>query len=87
MSPHNVGSRPTSVADSTSTCRASVGMTSDLPTLLTRSQVAQILAVDVSTLSRWERAGVGPRCTWLTETTPRYDPADLATYINDRKSA
>jgi hypothetical protein len=38
----------------------------DVPELLTTAEVAALLKVNRSTLSRWRSVGIGPRVTWLT---------------------
>jgi predicted DNA-binding transcriptional regulator AlpA len=53
----------------------------DLPELLTTAEVAKLLRIDRSTLSRWRTAGTGPRVTWLSANTPRYQPADVAEWL------
>lgn len=58
-----------------------------LPQLLTRTDVAQILGVDVSTLARWAKRGIGPRCIWLEASTVRYDIVDVLAYLESRRSA
>lgn len=59
----------------------------EAPHLLTRSELAQLLGVDASTLSRWANNGVGPRCIRLAAGTLRYDLADVVAFIETRKSA
>ena len=47
----------------------------DNDALLTTDEVAELLRVNRSTLSRWRSSGLGPRVTWLSPTVPRYsDP-------------
>ena len=53
----------------------------DLPELLTTGEVAALLRIDRSTLSRWRTSGAGPRVTWLTPSTPRYQRADVAAWL------
>lgn len=43
----------------------------DVPELLTTAEVAALLKVNRSTLSRWRSAGAGPGVTWLTANIPR----------------
>jgi hypothetical protein len=38
---------------------------SELPRLMTTAEVASVLRVDRSTLSRWRSSGLGPRVTWV----------------------
>ena len=40
----------------------------DLPQMLKSNEVAELLGVTPSTLSRWRSVGVGPRVYWLTAT-------------------
>ena len=42
------------------------------PELMTTGEVARLLRVDRSTISRWRTSGTGPPVTWLSPTTPRY---------------
>jgi|SRR5512133_1864802 hypothetical protein len=53
----------------------------DLPVLLTTAEVAGLLRVDRSTLSRWRAHGTGPQVTWLTPTIPRYQRAHVLDWI------
>jgi len=53
----------------------------DLPELLTTADVAALLKVNRSTLSRWRSAGAGPRVTWLTANIPRYQRADVVEWL------
>jgi predicted DNA-binding transcriptional regulator AlpA len=55
--------------------------TADLPVLLTTSEVAALLRVNRSTVCRWRMTGTGPRVTWLSPTTPRYQRADVAEWL------
>ena len=57
----------------------------DVPELLTTAEVAALLKVNRSTLSRWRSAGAGPRVTWLTANIPRYQRADVVEWL--RKAA
>lgn len=57
------------------------------PRLLHRGEVAEALGVDVSTLSRWAKSGVGPRCIKLGEGSIRYDVTDVVEFIESRKTA
>jgi predicted site-specific integrase-resolvase len=47
-------------------------MSSELSELMTTAEVASLLRVDRSTLSRWRSSGSGPRVTWLSSSCPRY---------------
>lgn len=49
--------------------------------LLTTAELAALVRVDASTLSRWRSAGEGPRVTWLTPSTPRYQRADVLDWL------
>jgi predicted DNA-binding transcriptional regulator AlpA len=53
----------------------------DVPGLLTTAEVAALLKVNRSTLSRWRSAGAGPRVTWLTANIPRYQRADVVEWL------
>lgn len=53
----------------------------ELPDLMTTGEVATFLRVDRSTLSRWRSSGVGPRVTWLSPTTPRYQRTDVIGWL------
>ena len=52
-----------------------------LPVLMTTAEVAKVLHVNRSTLSRWRSAGVGPRVVWLSPSIPRYRRADVADWL------
>jgi predicted DNA-binding transcriptional regulator AlpA len=52
-----------------------------LPGLMTTTEVAELLRVDPSTLSKWRSCGQGPRATWLTPSTPRYARSDVLTWL------
>jgi predicted site-specific integrase-resolvase len=52
-------------------------MSSELPELMTTAEVASLLRVDCSTLSRWRSSGSGPRVTWLSSSSPRYQRNDV----------
>ena len=49
--------------------------------LMTTTEVAEVLQVNRSTLSRWRAAGTGPRVVWLSPTMPRYRRADVAEWL------
>lgn len=57
----------------------------DVPELLTTAEVAAVLKVNRSTLSRWRSLGIGPRVTWLSPSIPRYQRADVVAWL--RRSA
>ena len=49
--------------------------------LLTTREVAVLLRVNRSTLSRWRPLGVGPRVTWLSPSIPRYQRSDVLEWL------
>ena len=53
----------------------------DVPELLTTAEVAALLKVNRSTLSRWRSVGRCPRVTWLTATIPRYQRDDVIEFL------
>jgi predicted DNA-binding transcriptional regulator AlpA len=55
--------------------------TSELPQLMTTAEVASVLRVDRSTLSRWRSWGSGPRVTWLSSSSPRYQRNDVIEWL------
>jgi hypothetical protein len=55
--------------------------TSQLPELMTTAEVASVLRVDRSTLSRWRSSGSGPRVTWLSSSCPRYQRNDMIEWL------
>jgi hypothetical protein len=54
---------------------------SELPRLMTTAEVASVLRVDRSTLSRWRSSGLGPRVTWLSSSSPRYQRDDVVEWL------
>lgn len=52
-----------------------------LDTLMTSAEVAALLRVNRSTLSRWRSTGVGPRVTWLSPSMPRYRRSDVVDWL------
>ena len=60
---------------------AAEGEAAVLPVLLTTTEVAALLRVDPSTLSKWRSCGQGPRATWLTPSTPRYARSDVLAWL------
>ena len=52
-----------------------------LPALMTTAEVAKVLQVNRSTLSRWRAAGIGPRVVWLSPSMPRYRRADVVEWL------
>jgi predicted DNA-binding transcriptional regulator AlpA len=55
--------------------------TSELPELMTTAEVASVLRVDRSTLSSWRSSGSGPRVTWLSSSSPRYQRNDVIEWL------
>ena len=53
----------------------------DLPRMLRSSEVAELLGVTPSTLSRWRSLGVGPRVYWLSKSCPRYREDDVRDWL------
>ena len=53
----------------------------ELSVLMTSSEVAKVLQVNRSTLSRWRACGVGPRAVWLSPNMPRYRSADVVAWL------
>jgi predicted DNA-binding transcriptional regulator AlpA len=45
-------------------------------------EVAKLLRIDRSTLSRWRTLGTGPRVTWLSPGMPRYQRSDVADWLS-----
>jgi Helix-turn-helix domain len=54
---------------------------SELPELMTTAEVASVLRVDRSTLSRWRSSSSGPRVTWLSSSCPRYQRNDVIEWL------
>ena len=52
-----------------------------LPVLMTTAEVARLLQVNRSTLSRWRAAAIGPRVVWLSPSMPRYRRADVVDWL------
>ena len=52
-----------------------------MPVLLTSQEVAQMLRVDRSTLSRWRTQGTGPRVVYLSPGSPRYLEKDVTAWL------
>ena len=49
--------------------------------MLTTAEVAEALQISPSTLCRWRQVGHGPRVTWLTPFSPRYQREDVAAWV------
>lgn len=60
----------------------SVLASNGLPVLLTTEEVAKVLQVNRSTLSRWRARGVGPRVVWLSPGAPRYRREDVSAWLS-----
>jgi hypothetical protein len=60
---------------------AAEGEAAVLPILMTTTEVAELLRVDPSTLSKWRACGQGPPATWLTPSTPRYARSDVLAWL------
>jgi hypothetical protein len=58
-------------------------LSSELPELMTTAEVAFVLRVDHSTLSRWRSSGSGPRVTWLSSSSPRYQRNDVIEWLRE----
>lgn len=54
---------------------------SQIPILMTTGEVAQLLRVDRSTISRWRASGTGPPVTWLSPNTPRYQRVHVLEWL------
>jgi predicted DNA-binding transcriptional regulator AlpA len=54
--------------------------------LISRREAAEQLGVSVQTLANWSAQGKGPRVVRLGRTVVRYDPIDIAAFIDDAKS-
>jgi DNA-binding transcriptional MerR regulator len=50
--------------------------------LMTTADVAALLKVNRSTLSRWRALGLGPRVTWLSPSIPRYQRDDVLAWLH-----
>ena len=53
----------------------------DIPRMLRSDEVAEVLGVTPSMLSRWRSLGVGPRVYWLSKTCPRYREDDVRDWL------
>ena len=59
---------------------------SALPRLLSVGELAEMLQVPVSTIYQWSYRGEGPRAIRLGRYL-RFDPADVARWVESRKEA
>lgn len=53
--------------------------------LLTSQQVAELLCVHPSTLSRLRSTGEGPQVVWITGNSPRYLHSDVVAWLKTRR--
>lgn len=53
--------------------------------LLTSRQVAELLGVHPSTLSRLRATGDGPPVLWVTVNSPRYLHSDVLAWLKSRR--
>jgi predicted DNA-binding transcriptional regulator AlpA len=53
--------------------------------LLTSRQVAELLGVHPSTLSRLRTTGDGPPVLWVTSNSPRYLHSDVVAWLKSRR--
>lgn len=53
-----------------------------LSPLMTEAEAANILRVRVATLRKWRITGMGPRFVRVGVHLVRYDPADLAAFVD-----
>jgi hypothetical protein len=53
----------------------------NIDALVTTGEVATLLRVNRSTLSRWRSCGLGLRVTWLSPAVPCYQRADVADWL------
>lgn len=58
----------------------------NLPQFLTSGEVAKLFRVDPSTLSRWRKAGKGPKPTQITAKTVRYRRDEVLKYLEEHDS-
>ena len=56
-------------------------MVTSAPTLLTERDVAEILAIEPTTLRRWRWSGIGPRFRKIGAAV-RYHPADIDAFVD-----
>lgn len=53
-----------------------------IPRMLRSAEVAELLGVNPSTLSRWRTEGKGPRVYWLGPATPRYREDEVLAWLD-----
>jgi predicted DNA-binding transcriptional regulator AlpA len=54
--------------------------------LLSKKQLAALLAIDVWTVDRWRKSDpTFPQPIWVTNTTPRWRRADVEAWLSTRK--
>lgn len=59
-------------------------VSSPVASLLTTSEVCDILSVSAPTLSRWRSQGIGPKWVDLGERMPRYRLEDVTAWVEGR---
>lgn len=52
--------------------------------LLDDNDLAVICKVQPSTVKRWRRKGRGPKVTWLSQNSPRYQQDDVESWLASR---
>ncbi|WP_144797728.1 AlpA family transcriptional regulator [Microbacterium paludicola] len=62
-------------------------LTTELPDLATRQQVAEYTQTSIPTLARWAMEGTGPKVTRLGGRAVRYRRADVLAWINSLADA
>ncbi|MFD3972928.1 helix-turn-helix transcriptional regulator [Streptomyces cyaneofuscatus] len=55
--------------------------------MVPRSEFARMARVDISTVKRWARQGVGPRPRRLGPRVIRYDRSEVIAYLNQGEAA
>jgi len=61
--------------------RVTKSLLADYPELMLRTEVSEVLRVDVNTLGDGAARGVGPRCVSLAPRVPRYWKVVLVDYL------